>query len=154
MAELRRRASLIGVVALLVLAGWWLLRPAPIPVEVAAVRRGPLRVTVDEEGETRVRERYTIAAATTGRLLRVAVDEGDLVEANAVVATIQPAPLDPRDLAGARARLEAAEDTQSAAVARVRRAEAAHDKSRRDAQRAEELFRAGTLSADARERAK
>ena len=154
MSDLRRRASLVAAGALLALAVWWLLRPAPIAVEVAPVQRGPLRVTVDEEGETRVRDRFTIAATTSGRLLRPTLEEGDLVEAGAVVADVEPAPLDPRDLAGARAHRDAAEATQRAAAARVRRAEAAWEKARRDAGRADELFRAGTLSVDARERAK
>jgi HlyD family secretion protein len=71
-----------------------------------------------------------------------------------VVARIAPAPLDPRDLAGAQARLEAAEATQHAADARVRRAGAALEQARRDARRAEQLHRAGTLATDAREQAK
>ena len=109
MTDARRRASLIGVGALLAIAAWWLLRPAPLAVDVGVVRRGPLQVTVDEEGETRVRQRYAVAAPTSGRLLRVALDEGDTVESGAVVARIEPAPLDPRDLAGARAHLEGSE---------------------------------------------
>jgi HlyD family secretion protein len=150
-----RRTSLWIALGVAAAAGaWWLLRPAPLPVDVAAVRRGPLLVTVDEEGETRVRHRYTVAAPTTGRLLRIELDEGDAVEAGAVVARIEPAPLDPRDLAAAQARLEAAEATRAAAAARQLRAEAALAQSQRDARRAEDLFRAGTLAADAREQAK
>ena len=154
MTDARRRLSLGALAALVALAAWWLLRPAALPVEVATLAHGPLRVTVDEEGETRVRERFTVAAPTTGQLLRVGLDEGDLVEADAVVGYIEPAPLDPRDLAGARAHLEAAEATQRAAVARVRRAEAALEKASRDAARAVKLYRAGTLSTEANERAR
>ena len=36
------------------------LRAKPVPVELAAVERGPLRVTVDEDGRTRVKDRYTV----------------------------------------------------------------------------------------------
>ena len=145
---------MVALGALGLAGAYWLLRPAPLAVDVAEVRRDALRVTVDEEGETRVRQRYTVAAPTSGRLLRIEVDEGQSVEAGAVVARIEPAPLDPRDLATARARLEAAEATQRAADAGVRRTQAALAQAKRDAARAEELHRAGTLSTDAREKAK
>jgi HlyD family secretion protein len=133
---------------------WWIWRPRPIAVDVATVRRGPMVVTVDEEGETRVRERYVVAAPTSGRLLRIRLDEGDPVAAGAAVARIEPAPLDPRDLAAAEARLEAAEATRRAASARMGRAEAALAQARRDAARTEQLHRAGTISDDAREKAR
>lgn len=154
MTDARRKASLIAVGALALGVAYWLLRPAPIAVDVATVQRGALRVTIDEEGETRVRQRYTVAAPTSGRLLRIEVDEGQNVEAGAVVARVEPAPLDPRDLAAARARLESAEATQRAADAGVRRSQAALAQARRDATRAEQLHRAGTLATDSRERAK
>jgi HlyD family secretion protein len=154
MTDARRRLGLAALLALAALATWLVLRPAAVAVETASVVRGPLRVTVDEEGETRVRARFTVAAATTGRLLRVVLEEGDAVEAGAVLAHIEPAPLDPRDLAAARARLEAAEATERAADARVRRGEAALEKARRDAVRAAQLHRAGTLSTEAHERAR
>ncbi len=154
MTDARRKASLLALGALGLGAAFWLLRPAPLAVDVATVQRGPLRVTIDEEGETRVRQRYVVAAPTSGSLLRIEVDEGQHVEAGAVVARIEPAPLDPRDLATARARLEAAEATQRAAAASVRRSQAALVQAKRDAARAERLHRAGTLSTDAREKAK
>lgn len=154
MTASRRRIAAIALGLLAVAGVFWLLRPARIAVDVAEVGRGALRQTVDEEGETRVRQRYTIAAPTTGRLLRIGIDEGQDVDAGATVAQIEPAPLDPRDLASARARLEAAEATKRAADAGVRRAEAALEQAKRDAARAERLFQAGTLSTDGREKAK
>ena len=154
MTDARRKASLVALGVLALGVAFWLFRPAPITVDVASARRGALRVTIDEEGETRVRQRYTVAAPTTGRLLRIEVDEGQSVAAGEVLARIEPAPLDPRDLATARARLEAAGATQRAADAGLRRAQAALTQSKRDASRAEQLHRAGTLSTDAREKAK
>ncbi len=130
---------------------WVLLRPTPVPVEAAAVSRGPLQVTVDEEGETRVRERYVVAAPTSGRLLRITLEEGDAVAAGTLLARLEPAPLDPRTEAGARAHLEAAQANQRAAGARVRLAAAGLAQARRDARRAERLREAGTLSAEAYE---
>jgi HlyD family secretion protein len=143
----------LGAAALLALA-YVLVRPAPVPVELAEVTRGPLRVTVDEEGETRVRQRFVVAAPTSGRLLRIEFDEGDAVEAGAVVARLVPSPLDPRDEAAAQARLEAAEAQRSAAEARRALSEAALAQARRDAERADLLRKAGTISAEADEQAR
>ena len=148
MTKARRRIS-IGLAAGAVLAvGWTLLRPDPVPVDVAPVARGPLRVTVDEEGETRVRDRFTITAPTAGRLLRSELDAGDAVEPGMLIARIEPLPLDPRTHAGALARLEAAEATLSAARARVALTNAALEQARRSAARAEQLREKGTLSAE------
>lgn len=149
------RRLLFGAGALaLALGVSWLWRPKPIAVDVEPVTRGPLVVTVDEEGETRVRQRYVVAAPTNGRLLRIELDEGDAVAAGETVARIEPAPLGPRDLAAAQARLEAAQASERAASARLGRAQAALAQAHRDADRAEQLHRAGTLSDDAREQAR
>jgi HlyD family secretion protein len=150
----RQRVVAAGAACVGLALAFWVLRPRPIRVDVATARRAPLQVTVDEEGETRVRHRYVVAAPTNGRLLRLAVDEGDAVEPGQVVARVEPAPLDPRDTASARAQLEAAAATQHAADAREQRAEAMLAQARRDAERAARLHRAGTLSDDALERAR
>jgi HlyD family secretion protein len=55
------------------------LRPSPVRVEVADVDCGPLRVTVDAEGKTRVRDRFVVAAPVTGKLARISLDRGDEV---------------------------------------------------------------------------
>jgi len=125
---------------------WFVFRPQPLAVEVAQVERGALQVTVDEEGETRVRERYVVAAPTTGRLLRIGLDEGDAVAAGDLVARIEAVPLDPRDRAAAEARLEAAEAQESAAQARVGLARATREQAARTGARMERLREAGTVS--------
>jgi HlyD family secretion protein len=150
----RRRLVWAAAATAAVLALWWLWRPRPIAVDVATVTRGPLVVTVDEEGETRVRQRYVVAAPTSGRLVRIDLDEGDPLAAGEAVARIEPAPLGPRALATAQARLEAAEASERAAAARLGRAQAALVQARRDAARAEQLHSAGTISDDAREKAR
>jgi HlyD family secretion protein len=154
MSAVRRRAGLAGAALAALLLAWWLLRPPAVAVEIGEVSRGPLRVTVDEEGETRVRKRFVVAAPTAGRLLRIELDEGDAAPAGAVVARLEPAPLDPRDEAAARARLQAAEAQKSAAQARVALAEASLAQARRDALRAEKLREAGAASAESLELAR
>ncbi len=65
--------GLLGLAALAVLA----FRPAPVPVETARVERGDVRVTIDEEGETRVRDRFVITAPIDGRVARIELHAGD-----------------------------------------------------------------------------
>ena len=94
-----------GVVALVVLA----FRPKPVEVEAARAVKGPLQVTVDEDGETRAHDRFTLAAPIAGRLPRIELHEGDQVGPETVLATISPLPLDARELAEIRARIQSAE---------------------------------------------
>jgi HlyD family secretion protein len=125
-----------------------------VPVEVGAVSRGPLALTVDEEGETRVRQRFVVAAPATGRLLRIELDEGDRVEQGAVVAHVVPVPLDPRDRAAAEARLAGAEDGKRMAAERLALTGAALAQAERDLARAEQLRAAGARSDEELERAR
>ena len=61
------------VVAILIAA----FRPAPLPVDLEALKRGRLMVTVDEDGRTRIKDYYIISAPLAGRLLRIQLDPGD-----------------------------------------------------------------------------
>lgn len=140
-----RPLVVIGIVAA-ALAAFVMLRPKPVAVEVVPVVVGPLMVTVDEEGETRVRKRYVVAAPVSGRLERIEVDEGDKVEEGTVVARMRPQPLDPRLAAEAAARLEAAQAARSEAQAKVEQARAALAQAQRTAERSRRLAVDGTIS--------
>lgn len=130
-----------------------LLRPKPVRVDLGRVTRGKLTVTVDEEGETRVRDRFVVAAPVAGRLQRIALKAGDPVQRDQVVARMNPLPLDPRAHAEAAARLEAAEAAKRESDAHVAQAQAALDQAEREAARARKLERGGTISTGERERA-
>ena len=120
----RKRLIWIAVALVAVLLVWLALTPDAIAVEAATVGRGPLRVTVNEEGETRLRRRFVVSAPVPGRVLRIDSRPGDAVRAGATLAVIQPAapmPLDAR--------------TRAAAEARVRAAQASIDRVRADRQR-------------------
>lgn len=97
----------------------WSFWPQPVPVELAAIGRGSLRVTVDEDGKTRIKERYVVSAPLAGRLLRIELDPGDAVRRGttqlAVIEPVAPEMLDVRELAQAEAKVQAAE----AVLARV-----------------------------------
>lgn len=116
---------LVGIIAATVYS----LRPQPIFVDVAEVKRGPLSVFVQDDGITRIRERYVVSTPLTGRLLRISYDVGDMVAANeTVLARMQPTDpdlLDPRALAQAKARVSAAQRRLEATRAELAKAEAA-----------------------------
>ena len=129
------------------------LRPKPLEVDAAAVTRGPLRVTVDEDGVTRVQDRYVITAPVAGRVGRIALKEGDVVRAGQVVARMASAPLDVRSGMQSTAAVSAAQAAVAQADARVSEARAALEQARREARRARTLAEAGALSEQAREQA-
>ncbi len=124
----RRRLPLVGGFALvaLITIGLW---PQPIPVEVAAVTRGSLAVTVDEEGMTRVKNRYVVAAPVAGQLRRIDWKAGAVVEAGKTVLALLEAGgadlLDTRSQAQAEARVRAAEAARDMTQAQRERANAA-----------------------------
>ena len=99
--------AVLAVVGLIVVA--WI--PNPVEVEVAAVARGPLLVTVNEDGRTRVKDRYLVSAPITGNLARLDLEAGDAIEEGQVLARLVPLPpplLDSRTRAEAKARVDAA----------------------------------------------
>ncbi len=144
----RKRLLLAAVLLVLAVLGALALRPSRVPVETAAATRGPLLVTVDEDGETRVHHRYVLSAPAAGRLERVGLHVGDPVEPGDVVARITPLPLDPRGREQAEAQLRSVEAAKREADAQVSRARAALEDARRTLARKERLAAAELLPAD------
>jgi HlyD family secretion protein len=112
----------IGIgIAVLVAIGYWAFRPGAVPADFAEVTRGSLQVTVDEEGRTRVRDRFVVSAPLPGRMRRIELEPGDPVVADkTVVAQFQPsdpALLDVRTRAELEARVRAAESALGGARA-------------------------------------
>ena len=77
---------LLGVI--LVLLIWMGMRPAAVEIDVADTVRGVLEVTVNEDGETRIRDPYLISAPLAGRLLRVEWEPGDVISEGQIIAAI------------------------------------------------------------------
>jgi HlyD family secretion protein len=130
-------------------------RPSPVRVEAASAKRGPLRVTVDAEGKTRVHDRFVVAAPVAGRLSRIHLHRGDLLEQDVTIARIDPlplAPLDLRQLAEARARVSAAEELMREAGAVVEHTSADCEQARREYDRAERLVETGDIARQEYER--
>ena len=138
---------LVAAVVLGLLTMW--LVPTPTKVDVAAVSREAMTVTVDGEGKTRVRDRYVVAAPVAGRLRRIALRRGDAVKSGQLIAQIDPlplSPLDPRQRAEAIGRVNAAEDALREVNQMVNRNRATYDQALRDQQRSENLARSGVIS--------
>lgn len=132
-------------------------RPAPVSVETSRVSYGPMQVTIDAEGRTRVRDRFVVAAPVAGRLTRSTLRRGDLVAKGAVVARITPppiTPLNPQQQAEARARVAAAEQLRNEADAMVEQARADYEQAEREFARAERLVETGDIARQEFERAR
>ena len=152
---LGRVLTVLGIAAALAFAVWSFM-PRPVPVETATVSKGKFVATVDEDGKTRVRERYVVAAPLAGRLTRVRLKVGDSVKADDTIAAIVPSPapfLDPRSRVEAEQRLGAAEAARERAKAMVERAQAQAVQAKNDLDRARSLTERGASTAQALERA-
>jgi HlyD family secretion protein len=146
----RRNIGLgVGLVVAVAFALVWAFQPRPLPVEVATVARGPFEKTIDDDGRTRVRQRYVIDAPLAGRLARVTLNAGDAVRAGepvARIAPLAPALLDARTRRELQERVGAAEALLAQARAEVARTEAALAQARLDLERQGALQGAGFLS--------
>lgn len=124
--------------------------PKPIEVEAATVSRGPLTVTVLEEGKTRIRSRYVVSPPIAGYLRRVPVRAGDSIEAGkTVLAVIQAAPssfLDPRAKAQAEAAVHSAEAARMQRNEQVQSAGSELELAKKELQRADQLRKKGAIA--------
>lgn len=142
---------IFGALALVLVAGLvWAFWPSPLAVEVASVTQGRFERAVQEDGKTRVRERYTVSTTVGGNLSRILLVQGDSVAQGAAVAVVSPlapALLDARSQAEQAARVGTAQAGVARAQANVTAAEAALAQSRQDTLRNTALVRQGFISA-------
>jgi len=140
----------ITVIAVLIIGllvwGFW---PQPALVEAIAVKRAPLTVTIEEEGRTRVVDRYVVSAPVDGVTCRVDLNVGDSVEQGQVLLAITPLEsqvLDPRSRAEARARVSSAESALHAAEEQAVAAAAAEQLAAAELKRMRPLKDKGVIS--------
>lgn len=130
----RKKLGLLLLAAVVLGLLLFAFRPKPVPVSVAEVVVAPLRVTLEYEGRTRVRDRYVIGAPLASYAPRLLLEEGDPVQAGQVVLRLQPVPpnlLDPR--------------SQEQAQAQLAEARAAYEFARSELQRLQALFEQGLV---------
>ncbi|MEI7823733.1 MAG: efflux RND transporter periplasmic adaptor subunit [Chlorobiaceae bacterium] len=149
LSKTQRIAGISVAVAALIL--FFVFRPSPLPVDSGVVRRGPLQVTLEAEGVTRVNDRFVIAAPVSGKLVRIELKEGDRVRKGSVVASLLPPQLDSREFREASARSEAARAALDEAIARQRRAALTLAQAERRFGRYRNLYGEGAVSKEAYE---
>jgi HlyD family secretion protein len=141
--------------ALAVAAGLaYVLWPEPLAVDGAAVQTGPMQVTVDDQGETRSRDRFVVSAPVAGRLTRIALRDGDAVTRNQLLAEIAPVPLSLRERDETVARVAAAEAVQRESEQRVRRTESDLAQAQREDERVRKLVQDGFMSPQSAEQSR
>ena len=93
MSTNRKRSVYVALGILIVsLIMWAIFRGSPTSVETAVAERGPMRVTVDAQGKTRVRDKFTVTAPVSGIMARIKLTEGDNIPRDYPVAEIDPNP--------------------------------------------------------------
>ena len=138
-----------GSVLLAVLLLVWAFWPQATEVELGAMSRGRFERAVQEDGKTRLRERYVVSTPLTGRVQRLALKQGDAVARDALLATlwpVMPGLLDERARQEQNERIGAMEAAVRRASANVERARAALDQAVADLKRSETLAQQGFVS--------
>lgn len=147
----RRRIFIISIVVIVIALLVYGFLPKTREVDIVSVTRGPLQITIEEEGRTRLKDRFTISAPTAGYMRRIHVKVGDTVKKGQVVAVLEPLrsqALDPRSRAAAEAAAASAEASLKAAMERekVTTADAAYLEQRQE--RLKALYDKGSIAKD------
>ena len=145
--------SISGLIIVLLIWGFW---PQPVFVEAIEAKRAPLTITIEEEGRTRVVDRYIISAPVDGVACRQQLDVGDEVKQGQVLLGITPLEsqvLDPRSRAQTKAQVAAAESALHAAEQQAEAAEASAKLAVIEHERLKPLVEKGVISTDAYDKA-
>lgn len=145
----RRRIGLAVFLLAVVGAIDYGFMPKPVLVDTTTVTRAPLQVTVEEEGKTRVINRFVISAPVAGFARRIDLDVGDAVAKGQVLVELEALPsavLDPRSQAQAQARVEATRAALNMAEENARAALALADFAQADLRRLKKLYQSGGAS--------
>lgn len=148
---LRRKLWIAGIFLVVVLAVLYGFLPRAEQVDFTEVTRGPLQVTIEEEGRTRLKDRFTLSAPTAGYMRRPAARVGDPVKRGEALVALEPLrsqPLDPRSRAEAEAVVSAAMASLAAALEKERAAAADADYMEKRLARIAALFAKGSVAKD------
>ncbi len=146
---MKRNVWSIAALVLFIAAIGWAFYPKAIEVDVAEIRIGRFERSIEEDGKTRVRDRFVVSAPVAGRLARVTLREGDEVQTGQIVATLWPAApvlLDERRLQEQREQIAAAEANNKRAQAGTAKADIALAQANADLARYESLAARGFIS--------
>jgi HlyD family secretion protein len=153
--SVRRRTVITSILAVLAAAAllWFLFAPDPVRVELTQVVQGPMQVTVNNEGQVRVHDKYVVAAPVAAELARIELHDGDPVRKDQVVAVLNPLPMDVRQRQEATGRLESARALAREAGLQAQRARAAWQFAVSERTRVERLVRDNFIAPQAAEKA-
>lgn len=156
MSALTRRIFFWSIPTAILAAGLaFAFRPQPLQVDLVAIDRGPMVVTVAEEGIAQIKDVFVVSAPVRGRALRIEIREGDPVIADETVVAeiepIDPAFLDIRSEAEARAAVSTAEAALVFARAQLAQAQAELKFATAEHKRIQQLRTSGTVSMRAME---
>ena len=145
----RRRLIWLMVLLLIIVALIYGLRPQPKMVDIASASYAPMRLSIEEEGKTRVTDRYDVSASVAGTTCRVDLNVGDQVKKGQLLTTIKPLEsqaLDPRSRAAAEASVAAAQSALQAAEQTAKSAESEMRLAVKELSRLRPLFEKGHIS--------
>lgn len=148
---LRRKLWVIGIILVVFLAIMYGFLPMTQQVDFVTITRGPLQATIEEEGRTRLKERFVISAPTTGYIRRIKAKVGDPIEKGEPVAILEPLrsqALDPRSRAEAEVVVSAAEASLAAAMEKERAVTADADYIEKRLVRITNLYSMGSVAKD------
>lgn len=150
MRNIGSKLFVLLIAAAIIAALGYAFVPQPVDVDLARVERGTVRVSVDEDGKTRIREKYVVSAPLNGRILRISMDPGDQVVAGKTLLTMieprDPELLDARSVAQAEARVKAAEAALRQAEPNLEKARAAQAHSESEMTRVRAAARSNAAS--------
>ncbi len=144
----------VAIILVLLVYGFW---PKPVLVNTAKVTEAPLTLTIDEEGKTRVIDRYVVSAPVPGVTCRHDLNVGDDVKQEQVLLKLEPmqsAILDPRSRAEAEAKVAAAKSALRAAQERANAAKADAEYAKTELKRIDRLIKAGAAPRESLDRAR
>ncbi|QKV18840.1 efflux RND transporter periplasmic adaptor subunit [Oricola thermophila] len=125
--NLRTNVGILAGLAALTGLLYVTFRDDPVPVDIVSAKRDVMRVTVDADGKTRIKDIYEVSAPIAGTAQRSPVAVGErVVGGETVVAVVRPAEigfLDARTRVQAEAAVREAEAALQAADTSVRQAE-------------------------------
>ena len=153
---LRKHPVITAIAVLIILLLIWGFWPQPVFVDAIEAKRAPLTITIEEEGRTRVVDRYIISAPVDGVACRQHLDVGDEVTQGQVLLGITPLEsqvLDPRTRVQTEAQVAAAESALHAAEQQAEAAEAAAKLAVIEHERLKPLLEKGVVSSDAFDKA-
>lgn len=148
---LRRKLLIIIVLIIVVAATVYGFFPKAADVDLVSAVRGPLQVTIEEEGRTRLKERFVVTAPVAGYMERISAKVGDKVQKGQQVIVLEPlrsTVLDPRSRAEAEAAANAAEAAVNAAIAKESAALADADYLEKRLERLKNLYARGSIARD------